>query len=530
LPLGHASWLAPPSRVGVFARKLLAGDLASRHDYSMTPTVRRWLSASVASAILVAGVTLVIKVLHPHGPANGLAVIYILVVLTVAVRWGPAFAFVAALLSAAAFDYYFLSQRLDLASAEAVGAFLAVAIMASLLASRLRRQVREATRLAAEQEALRRIASLVAQGVSPVAVFSNVATEVGLLLGVELAIIGRHNSDGLTTVLASSGSTDAEVSVGSRWPLAEPLAAASPRRIDRPAGSVEWEAAFDPWGAAARKMEIQSSIVCPIVVDGRLWGLMFAATRTTLLPASATQCVGDFGELIAMAVRNAETQAELKASRARIVAAADETRRQIERNLHDGAQQRLVSLGLNVRAVEAIVPPGSDEVRAELARITDGLATLLDELREMSRGLHPAVLAEGGLPPALRALTRRSPVAVDLDLGVTRRLPQQTEVTAYYVVSELLTNAAKHAQASAVWIGVHAPDKVLSLTVADDGCGGADPARGSGLVGLRDRVEAIGGTISVRSPLGSGTRVDVEIPITGISGDSDEKPRDGYRL
>jgi signal transduction histidine kinase len=495
----------------------------------MTPTVRRCVNASVSSAVLVAGVTVFIKVLHPHGPANGLAVIYILVVLTVAVRWGPVFAFVAALLSAAAFDYYFLSQHLDLASAEAVAAFLAVAIMASLLASRLGRQVREATRLAAEQEALRRTASLVAQGVAPTEVFSNIAAEEGHLLGVEIALFAGHNSTGSISVLATSGTIDTDVYAGSQWPLAEPLIAMSPRRIDWPAGSVEWEAGLGPWGAAARKMEIQSGILSPIVVDGRSWGLIFVASRATILPASSSQTVADFGELLAMAVRNAETQAELKASRARIVAAADETRRQIERNLHDGAQQRLVSLGLNVRAVEAIVPPGADEIRAELAQISDGLVTLLDELREMSRGLHPAVLAEGGLPPALRALTRRSPVAVDLDLGVTRRLPEQTEVTAYYVVSELLTNAAKHAQASTVWIGVHARGDVLSLSVADDGAGGADPARGSGLVGLRDRVEAIGGTISVRSPLGSGSRIDVELPITGISADSDEKRRDDHR-
>ncbi|MDT5012260.1 MAG: hypothetical protein QOH57_3877, partial [Mycobacterium sp.] len=222
-------------------------------------------------------------------------------------------------------------------------------------------------------------------------------------------------------------------------------------------------------------------------------------------------------ELVAMAVRNTESQAELRASRSRIVAAADETRRQIERDLHDGAQQRLVSLGLSVRGVEAAMPPGWDEMRAELSGVADGLVSLLDELREMSRGLHPAILTEGGLQPALRALTRRSPVAVELDVGVAQRLPQQAEVTAYYVASELLTNAAKHARATTVLIGAHATDEVLSLSVADDGTGGADPARGSGLIGLRDRVEAIGGTISVRSPAGSGTRVDVEIPIAAVT-------------
>jgi signal transduction histidine kinase len=260
---------------------------------------------------------------------------------------------------------------------------------------------------------------------------------------------------------------------------------------------------------------IQSSIVSPIVVEGHPWGFFFVATRSTVLPATATQRMADFSELVATSIRNTESQAELRASRARIVAAADETRRRIERDLHDGAQQRLVSLSLSVRGVEAAVPAGWDDVRAELSRVADGLVLLLDELREMSHGLHPAILTEGGLRPALKALARRSPIAVELDAGVTRRLPQQAEVTAYYVVSELLANAAKHARASTVQVGVHAPEEVLVLTVIDDGIGGADPACGTGLTGLRDRVEAIGGTISVRSPLRSGTRVDVEIPIAG---------------
>jgi signal transduction histidine kinase len=230
--------------------------------------------------------------------------------------------------------------------------------------------------------------------------------------------------------------------------------------------------------------------------------------------------VGDFSELLATAIRNAENQAELRASRARIVAAADETRRRIERDLHDSAQQRLVSLALSVRAVQAVVPPESYELRGELSQVADGLVSVLDELRELSRGLHPAILTEGGLQPALKALARRSPIAVELNVCVERRLPQRVEVTTYYVVSELLTNAAKHAQASAIHVGVDAPDSVLLLSVRDDGIGGADPRRGSGLIGVLDRVAAIGGTVAVQSPVHAGTRVDVEIPIILTSGDS----------
>jgi signal transduction histidine kinase len=492
----------------------------------MTPTIRRWLSGWLASVALVTAVTVVIKLLHPHGPARGLAVIYILVVLWVAVRWGPAFAFVASLFSAAAFDYFSLNSPygfgvLDLTDAEAFGAFLATAIMASLLASRLRGQVREAARLAQEQGALRRIASLVARGVPPKGVFADIADGVGRLLGAEIVLFARRDPDGLITVLADWGAVDTDVPVGSRWPLAEPLATTSTTRTDWTAWTADSGAALGPFGEAARTMGVQSSIVSPIVIEGRPWGFIFVATRTTALPGNAAEQMADFSELIATAIRNAENQAELKASRARIVAAGDETRRRIERNLHDGAQQRLVSLGLNVRAVQAAVPPEHDELRAELSQVADGLVSVLDELRELSRGLHPAILAEGGLRPALKALSRRCPIAVDLNACVEKRLPQHVEVTTYYVVSELLTNAAKHAQASTIHVGVNAADQVLLLSVSDDGIGGADPARGSGILGVRDRVEAIGGTVSVHSPLRAGTRIDVEIPIVGISGASD---------
>jgi K+-sensing histidine kinase KdpD len=223
----------------------------------MTPTIRRWLSGWLASVALVAAVTVVIKLLHPHGPARGLGVIYILAVLWVAVRWGPAFAFVASLLSAAAFDYFSLNSPygfgvVDLTDAEAFAAFLATAIMASLLASRLRRQAREAARLAQEQAALRRIASLVARGVPPIGVFSDIADEVRLLLGAEIALFARRDPDGLITVLAHWGAVDTDVPVGSRWPLAEPLATTSTTRADWTSGTSEHKAALDAFGEAAR--------------------------------------------------------------------------------------------------------------------------------------------------------------------------------------------------------------------------------------------------------------------------------------
>jgi signal transduction histidine kinase len=197
------------------------------------------------------------------------------------------------------------------------------------------------------------------------------------------------------------------------------------------------------------------------------------------------------------------------------VAAADHARRRIERDLHDGLQQRLVSLVLDLRAAEASVPPGSPELKTHLAEIAGHLTGATDELRELSRGIHPAILSEGGLPPALKALARRSATQVELGVDVPARLPEQLEVAAYYVVSEALTNAAKHAQASVIRVDVHARDDSLHLAVRDDGVGGAIPKPGSGIVGLTDRIQALGGTISVTSPPGEGTELLVDLPLGG---------------
>ena len=207
------------------------------------------------------------------------------------------------------------------------------------------------------------------------------------------------------------------------------------------------------------------------------------------------------------------SRAELAASRARIVTAADQTRRRIERDLHDGVQQRLVSLTLAQRGAEAMVPPELPELQAQLSRVADGLAGALEELQEISRGIHPAILARGGLAAALKVLARRSAVPVELEVRAGTRLPEPVEVAAYYIVSEALTNTAKHAHASAVQVAVEARDGVLALSIRDDGRGGADPARGSGLIGLTDRVDALGGTIEVASPVGAGTTLLIRLPI-----------------
>jgi signal transduction histidine kinase len=204
---------------------------------------------------------------------------------------------------------------------------------------------------------------------------------------------------------------------------------------------------------------------------------------------------------------------ELAASRARVVAAADQTRRRIERDLHDGTQQRLISLALQLRAAEDSVPPERSDIAEQWSRTSAGLTEVIDELREISRGLHPAILETGGLGPALRVLVRRATIPADLAVQVPARLPEQVEVAVYYVVSEALTNAAKHARAPGVQVDVDVDDDVLRLVVQDDGVGGADPSRGSGLIGLIDRVETVGGRLEITSPPEGGTRLAATIPI-----------------
>jgi signal transduction histidine kinase len=216
--------------------------------------------------------------------------------------------------------------------------------------------------------------------------------------------------------------------------------------------------------------------------------------------------------------------AELAASRARIVATADEARRRIERDLHDGAQQRLVALALELRTAETKIPSGQEELRAELAHLASGLAAAVEDLQEISRGIHPAILSRGGLGPALKHLCALAAVPVELDVSTDVRLPESIEVAAYYVVSEALTNIAKHAHAAHAHVAVELGDGSLLLAIRDDGVGGADPSRGSGLIGLCDRVETTGGTIVVESPVGAGTRLLVALPVPIVERDLDQQP------
>ena len=369
-------------------------------------------------------------------------------------------------------------------------------------------------RLAAEQAALRRVATLVARGVAPEGVFAAIAVEVGQLLPVDSASLCRYDPDGMLTFAAQWGTVVAHFPVGSRWALGGNNLATLVLETGRPARIDSYaDRSSGPLGASVRDAAIRSAIATPIYVDGRLWGIIAAGSILEQpLPAETETRLASFTELMATAVANAESRAALAASRARIVAAADETRRQIERDLHDGTQQRLVSLMLELRAVEATEPGELNALRDQVERTAQGLAGVAGELSEISRGIHPAILSRDGLVPALRALARHSALPVGLDLRITRRLPEHIEVAAYYAVSEALTNAAKHAHASLVSVGLAGDDATVRLAIRDNGVGGADPARGSGLIGLRDRIEAVGGALTVTSPAGHGTTLVIEIP------------------
>jgi signal transduction histidine kinase len=243
-----------------------------------------------------------------------------------------------------------------------------------------------------------------------------------------------------------------------------------------------------------------------------VWGVVTVNAREELLP-DTEQRLEKFTDLVATAIANAEGKSELAASRRRIVTATDDARRRIERDLHDGTQQRLVSLGLAVRAAEANVPSDRPDLRGELSRVAMGLADAVEDLQELSRGIHPGILARGGLGPALQTLAHRSEIPVDVDVTTDARFPEPIEVAAYFVASEALANAAKYAQASRIDVMLGEREGRLLLSVRDDGVGGADPTRGSGLVGLTDRVEALSGSVSVDSRRGSGTRITVDLPV-----------------
>jgi signal transduction histidine kinase len=374
----------------------------------------------------------------------------------------------------------------------------------------------ELARLLAEQAALRRVATLVARGIDPGEIFSAVAEEIRRLLDADHAGIGRFEPDGTAVVVVGGvGDDPITLPAGTRVELRDYLPPAAVWRTGRPArvDQDQWSSVPDPVADGLRTLGIRSVVASPIIVEGRLWGVVTVLTTRRPFPPDTADRLADFTELVATAVGNAESRAELTASRARIVAAADQVRRRIERDLHDGTQQRLVSLGLELRLAQSMVPAELAGLEAAIGKVADELTGVVEDLREIARGIHPAILSKGGLGPALRTLARRAAIPVELDVAALGRLPEPVEVAAYYVISEALTNATRHGHASAMSIVLEERDGCLHLSIRDDGAGGADPARGSGLIGLRDRAEALGGSLEVSSPPGEGTLILAQLPL-----------------
>jgi signal transduction histidine kinase len=365
------------------------------------------------------------------------------------------------------------------------------------------------TRLLDEQSALRRLATLIVTGTAGYELLAATADEVREVMRCDFAAISRYLPDDRILTVHWSGEIDFPSEDGEINPLGGKNVSTLVARSGKPARIDSYAEATGVIGRKARASVLGSMVGVPVLVDGQLWGLIVAGVTSDKpqLPSDAETRLERFTELLATGIANAESSAELTASRARVVAASDETRRRIERDLHDGVQQRILSLVLEVQEVQAQRPA------LQLDSVVDGLNEIQDQLREVTSGLHPAMLAEGGIASALATLARRAPLPVYLDIALVEEPSEPVEVAVYFIVSELITNAAKHAQASRVLVALEASDSVLRLGVEDDGVGGADPMRGSGLLGLSDRVAAMSGAIQLKSPPGEGTAIRVELPL-----------------
>ena len=638
----------------------------------MTPPIPRWLRAALTSVALIAAVTAVIRLLEPGVPALGLGVLYLLAVVPIALVYGVALAAAVSVASMVAFNFFFLAPRHSLNPGtsehrELLVAFLVSSLVVSQLAARSQREARRSARLADEQAALRRVATLVARGVPPPDVFAAVAREVGLLLGVDATHMARYELDDSASGIAAWSPAGAQMPVGTRVDLEGESVAGSVLRTGRPARMQGYEDAAGAGAALGRELGLRSSVGAPIVVDQRLWGVIIASskadrqlpvdveariaaftelvataisntearsetarltdeqaalrrvatlvahgtspeelfaavveevgrvfpvenvglaryesggTMTTVaiserladsfpvggrwplggnnlstvvfetrrsaridsytdasgrlgvamrerglassvgapivvegrvwgvmtlastehpLPADTEARLASFTELVATAISNTEARTEVAASRARIVAATDEERRRVVRDLHDGAQQRLVHTTITLKLAQRALLNDARDAPALVTEALDHAEQATAELRDLAHGILPAVLTQGGLRAGVDALASRMPVPVEIDVSVGR-LPAAVEATAYFVVAEALTNVAKHARAGHAKVTARIEDGTLRVHVRDDGVGGARPG-GSGLLGLADRLAVLDGQLRVESPV-----------------------------
>jgi signal transduction histidine kinase len=368
-------------------------------------------------------------------------------------------------------------------------------------------------RLADEQAALRRVATFVAGGPPPDEVFGFVAEEVASLFRAESAAVLRFDPVAETaTVVGRYGSFEA-AQLGVTFPLEEESATGQVYRTGKPARLDDYAGKRSRLAELVREAGFNTTVAAPVTVGGRLWGTVLASSsRPEPLPPETEERLADFAELVALALASADAREELSRSRARLVAASDTERRRLERNLHDGPQQRLVTLAVTLRLAESRLETDPEAVHDLIVDARDELDQALEELREIARGLHPGVLTARGLAPALESLAARLPIPVRLSVESEGRCVEAVEVAAYYVVAEALANAIRYSEADSVDVEIAIEDGTLSVEVADAGRGGADPAAGTGLRGLADRVETLGGRLEIESPVGAGTRVRATLP------------------
>jgi signal transduction histidine kinase len=367
-------------------------------------------------------------------------------------------------------------------------------------------------RLAEEQAALRRVATLVARGVAAEEVFAAVTEEVGQLLRVDFAYMAHYESDGTVAALAAWGRAAPVFPVGGRLMLGGRNVSTLVFETGRPARIDSYGDASGQAGVTGRESGFRSSVGSPIAVEGRLWGIVVVGSMLEQpLSADTEARLASFTELLATAIANVQARTEAAASRARIVAATDEERRRVVRDLHDGAQQRLVHTIITLKLARRALEHEQEAVPALVTEALDHADRANVELRELAHGILPSALTEGGLRAGVDALASRTPVPVEIDVSVGR-LPTAVEATAYFVVAEALTNVAKHARAGHAEVMARIEDGTLAVQVRDDGVGGAQPD-GSGLVGLADRLAALDGRLRIESPVDEGTLVAAAIPL-----------------
>src|SRR4051812_49305812 len=496
----------------------------------VAPALLTWTTAGFAGLhrrelLEVAAVMLVLAILAELSPQRDVPFIVFPVILWAALRYGPRGAATAILVvcsitvwNTAQSDGPFVRDSIT-DSLLATQLFIATSaitslVLAAVTAERTRAEAAQRA-LADEQAALRRVATLVAGDPAPSRVFAAVTEEVGRLLGLPGANVMQLDGPGRATVVGAwSADGTPRFPVGARLRFDGDTLVPKVANSGRPQRVERYDEATGTFAAVLRAVGYRAGVAAPVNVGGRLWGVLAAVTPSEdPLPPELEQRLCDFADLVAQALANADAYEKLAASRARIVEVGDAERRRLERNLHDGAQQRLVSVAIGLSVVANKLESDPTTARAILSTAQEDLAAGLAELRELARGIHPAVLTEHGLGPALHALLARAPVPVEIVELPEQRLPPNVEAAAYYVVAEAVTNVGKYAQASVATVSVQRVDGHVAVTVCDDGIGGADPAKGSGLHGLAARVESLDGHLAVDSREGHGTRVTAEIPL-----------------